>query len=246
MSELLAEIRKIPPVTRFICGSTVAVTLPVMLKIISPYTMIFVKELVTKRREFWRIYTSFFIGESGINFIFDMAMQYRNTGALESYYDGRSADLAWQLLFASASIIALNIPLGTFVHTRALMVAITYVSGQLSPPGTQTSLWGVVSFPVRYFAYALVAIDFVIGGKQAAMSALTGIIVGHLWWWGVWESRALQEFGKAPGWMRSLIDTMPSPGPASGAPGGSFSGSRRSGGRTTGYNWGSGRRLGRN
>ena len=51
MSELLAEIRKIPPVTRFVCGSLVAVTLPVMTKTVSPYTMIFVKEFVTKKWE---------------------------------------------------------------------------------------------------------------------------------------------------------------------------------------------------
>jgi len=216
-----------------------------MIKAISPYTMIFVKEFVTKRWEFWRVYTSFFLGESGMNFIFDLAMQYRNTAALESYYDGRSADLAWQLLFASASIIAFNIPLGTFVHTRALVVAISYVSGQLSPPGTQTSLWGLISFPVRYFAYALVAIDFVIGGKEAALSALTGIITGHLWWWGVWESRALQGLGTAPGWLRALIETPPPRGPAPGAPGGgSSSRPRRPGAQSTGYNWGSGHRLG--
>lgn len=135
-----------------------------------------------------------------------------------------------------------NIPLGTFIHTRALMVAISYVSGQLSPPGTQTSLWGVISFPVRYFAYALVAIDFVIGGKEAALSALTGIIVGHLWWWGVWDSRALREFGTAPDWLRTFIETPPPLGPAPGAPGGSSSRSR--GTQRTGYNWGSGNRLG--
>jgi len=121
------------------------------------------------------------------------------------------------------------------------MVATTYVSGQLSPPGTQASLWGVLSLPVRYFAYVLVAIDFVSGGKGAALSALSGILVGHLWWWGVWESRALQEFGRAPGWMRAFIDT-----PTPGASGGSFSRSMRPGGRTTGYNWGSGHRLGNN
>jgi len=51
MSELLAEIRKIPPVTRFVCASIIAVTLPVMTKMVSPYTMIFVKEWVTKRGE---------------------------------------------------------------------------------------------------------------------------------------------------------------------------------------------------
>lgn len=122
------------------------------------------------------------------------------------------------------------------------MVAITYVSGQLSPPGTQTSLWGILSFPVRYFAYILVAIDFVVGGKAAALSALSGILVGHLWWWGVWESRALQELGTAPGWMRALIDTPPPPGASGAFP----PRSRRPGTQTTGYNWGTGHRLGNN
>lgn len=45
------EIRKIPPVTRFLCGSSLAVTLPVMLNIASPYKLIFVKQLVTQRFE---------------------------------------------------------------------------------------------------------------------------------------------------------------------------------------------------
>ena len=161
MSELLAEIRKIPPVTRFVCASIVAVTLPVMTKTISPYTMIFVKEFVTKKYEV-RLPTCHFrvprlicvgIRSSG-EFIppsssevrpyalrtvpvlkrlsrigdelhlrpgdaivstslpsahsfspLNSLYQSRNTSALESYYDGRSADLAWQLLFASASII---------------------------------------------------------------------------------------------------------------------------------------------
>lgn len=124
------------------------------------------------------------------------------------------------------------------------MVAVSYVSGQLSPPGTQTSLWGIISFPVRYFAYALVAIDFVTGGKEAALSALTGILTGHLWWWGVWESRALLELGRAPRWLRALIETPPPPGPTPGAPGGSSSGPRRPGAQATGYSWGSGHRLG--
>ncbi|KAI0674564.1 hypothetical protein C8Q78DRAFT_1067546 [Trametes maxima] len=68
------EIRKIPPVTRFLCGSTLGVTLPVLLQIVSPNRVIFVKELVTRDFEVWRAFTSFFIGGSGINFVFDIAM----------------------------------------------------------------------------------------------------------------------------------------------------------------------------
>jgi Derlin-2/3 len=40
------EIKKIPPVTRFLAGSTLAVSIPVMLSVVSPYKILFVKELV--------------------------------------------------------------------------------------------------------------------------------------------------------------------------------------------------------
>lgn len=45
------EIRKIPPVTRFLCASSLAVSVPTMLSIVSPYKLLFVKELVTKQWE---------------------------------------------------------------------------------------------------------------------------------------------------------------------------------------------------
>ena len=72
------EIRKIPPVTRFLCGSSLAVTLPVMLQLLGPYKVIFVRGLVTHQFEvclyaqneclhsneaqLWRIWSSFFFG----------------------------------------------------------------------------------------------------------------------------------------------------------------------------------------
>jgi len=72
------EIRKIPPVTRFLCGSSLAVSLPVMLQLLSPYKVIFVREFVTQQFEvcfhvqkvclrsdgaqLWRIWSSFFFG----------------------------------------------------------------------------------------------------------------------------------------------------------------------------------------
>jgi hypothetical protein len=45
------ELRKIPPVTRFLCGSSLAVSVPVMMQLLSPYKVIFVRALVTQRFE---------------------------------------------------------------------------------------------------------------------------------------------------------------------------------------------------
>lgn len=47
----MTEIRKIPPVTRFLCGSSLAVSLPVMLHLLSPYKVVFIQQYVTQRYE---------------------------------------------------------------------------------------------------------------------------------------------------------------------------------------------------
>jgi len=49
MDQLLAEIRKIPPVTRIICGSSLGVTGSVLLGAVAPYTVLFVKDFVFKK-----------------------------------------------------------------------------------------------------------------------------------------------------------------------------------------------------
>lgn len=48
---IIDELKKIPPVTRFLCGATLAVTLPVNLQLVSPYSIVFVKEFVTQNLE---------------------------------------------------------------------------------------------------------------------------------------------------------------------------------------------------
>ena len=49
--DILAEIKKIPPVTRFLCGSSLAVTGAAIAGIVSPYSVIFTKELVFNKFE---------------------------------------------------------------------------------------------------------------------------------------------------------------------------------------------------
>ncbi|KAI0827164.1 hypothetical protein BC628DRAFT_206332 [Trametes gibbosa] len=133
-------------------------------------------------------------------------MLYRNSNELEStHYPRRSADYAWQLFLASLGILGLNIPLGTFVHTRALLLALTYVSSRLAPPGSQTSFFGLITFPVIYLPYMLVGMDLLMGGPGAAAISISGAVVGHLWWWGVFDTGALRNVGAAPGWLRAYF-----------------------------------------
>ncbi|KAF8906790.1 hypothetical protein CPB84DRAFT_1675277 [Gymnopilus junonius] len=68
MDQLIAEIKKIPPVTRFVCGSSLGVTLSVLMGAVAPYSVLFVKDYVFKKFQVWRLYTSFFLGGGLVSF----------------------------------------------------------------------------------------------------------------------------------------------------------------------------------
>jgi len=261
-SEIASELLKIPPVTRFLCAAQLVVSLPVMLKILSPFHVVLVWKYVFNNLQIWRIFTNFFLGGSGINFIFDFVMLYRNSDSLESlYYPRRSSDYAWQLLVVAGAILTLSYPLSSVVHTRPLLIALTYLSSQLSPPGTQSSIFGLVTLPVIYYPYLMVGMDLLMSGPAAAAGGVVGLVVGHGWWWGIFGGRggrgSLERWGRAPGWVKSLVSDGPpdAPGVArdAGAARGPIAGVHvmaprpTTGGgsaTTTSYQWGTGQRLG--
>lgn len=210
MDGILAEIRKIPQVTRFLCASSLGITVPVLMGMISPYKLVYIRTLVFRRFEVWRLFTSFFLGGGGINYLFELMMLYRTTEQLESGpYARRSADLAYQLLYAAASIIAISTPLSSFVFTRPLLLCLTYLSSALSPPGAQSSLMGLVTFPVAYLPYVMIGLDLLMGGPSSAALSVAGAVVGHFWWLAVWGGGrgggVLQAWARAPTWMRDLV-----------------------------------------
>lgn len=84
------------------------------------------------------------------------------------------------------------------------------------------------------------------GGPAAAAVSVTGAVIGHVWWWGVWDRGLLRELGTAPGWMRALVG-QGAPGPAGAGPGAGgvhVVPPRRLRDETAGHRWGSGQRLG--
>ncbi|KAJ7868635.1 DER1-domain-containing protein, partial [Mycena olivaceomarginata] len=151
MSDLVAEIRKIPPVTRTLCISSVCVSLGVMMGLVSPYKVIYTYSLAFGKLEIWRLYSSFFLGSGGINYILELVMLYRTMNDLESGpYARRSADLAWQLAIASAAIIVTSIPVGSMIFFRPFLLCIAYIGSALAPPGAMTSIMGLITLPVKY------------------------------------------------------------------------------------------------
>ncbi|KAF9446443.1 hypothetical protein P691DRAFT_803939 [Macrolepiota fuliginosa MF-IS2] len=227
---------------------------------VSPYKILFVAELVLRKLQLWRLYTSFFLGPGGISYIFELVFLYRTADQLESGpYAGRSADFAWQIVFAGASIIGLTRPLNAYIFSRPLLVALVYLSSSLAPPGAQTSLMGLITLPVQYLPYIMIGMDLLMGGPGAAAQAIAGAVVGHAWLWSVWgmslgTTGPLVEYARAPRWLRNWFDGGRRPPQAPGSGGGS---TRMAAGgvhvvpprneataSTSAHRWGSGQRLG--
>jgi len=61
MADILTEIRKIPPVTRFLVGSSVGITLPAIMQLISPYTLVFISNAVINK---WEVCSYFLLSIS--------------------------------------------------------------------------------------------------------------------------------------------------------------------------------------
>ncbi|KAH7332838.1 DER1-domain-containing protein [Rhizoctonia solani] len=181
MDDIRAEIRKIPPVTRFMVLSSTAVSLPVMMHVLSGYKVVYTPGLVFGQAQIWRLWTSWFLGPSGLPFIFDMLMLYRASNELEEVlYGGHSADYAWHLLVSGAAIMGLNVPLRTLVFFRPLLHFLVYRAAR-SNPEAQVSLFGLISIKNIYFPFVMLGMDLVNGGPPALIQSLTGVIASHAW-----------------------------------------------------------------
>lgn len=87
------------------------------------------------------------------------------------------------------------------------------------------------------------------GGPAAAASGVSGLVVGHLWWWSVFGDAAGGSGGwaRAPGWLRSVVGDGPG-GVGETRSSVHVTAPRRpateAGSSSGGHQWGSGNRLG--
>ncbi|KIJ51332.1 hypothetical protein M422DRAFT_223858 [Sphaerobolus stellatus SS14] len=255
VAALRAELNKIPPVTRFVAGSMLAVTLPVMVGVVSVYKVLYHRDFVLRQFEIWRVWSTFFYGGSGINFLFDFVMLYRTSDGLESqHFLHRSADYAWQLLLASLGLLALNQPLGTHILHRPFLMMLIYLSSRLSPDAL-FSLFGLATIQARWWPYVMLVMDGMMGGQAALAQSLTGLITGHAWYLLFWRDQAARQsaLGRAPQWLQRLMPyTSAAPGTTGPQPRGFGAAPRipvtnpqtAAAAAPRGYSWGTGNRLG--
>ncbi|PBK59046.1 DER1-domain-containing protein [Armillaria solidipes] len=201
-SSTLSDIRQIPPVTRFLSGSLLGVSMLYMLEIVSHNALIYHFHTALQSYQIWRLYTSFFVGSGGLFFLFELLMLYHTSNQLESGYD--SADLAWQLFFACVAIMVPSHLLATTVFLHPLIHCIAYLLSARTPADESLSSYGFITLPAKYLPHAMLFIELLIGGREAVFRALVGVAVGYAWWRIVWGSEKGAGWARAPKWAKNL------------------------------------------
>lgn len=94
-SPRMDELKKLPPVTRTVLAAVFAVTLPVLLQLVSIYPVVFVPQRITTKLELWRLVTPFLYGGKGIPLIFDAFLLFRGLSDLEeSHFQRKTAEMS--------------------------------------------------------------------------------------------------------------------------------------------------------
>ncbi|GAC98864.1 hypothetical protein PHSY_006459 [Pseudozyma hubeiensis SY62] len=176
------EIRKIPPVTRYMLAATGAITLPCILQITSAYRFVLFWPLVIRKFHVHRIFTSFFFGGGGLKLLFDVFLLYRNSSDLElNHFGRRTADYTWSLLVMGTLILAANYPLGSVIFFGPLLNALVYVWARANP-SSSVSFFGMVNCPSRWLPYVYLGLDLLQGGPGLAVTSGTGLLAGYAYW----------------------------------------------------------------
>ncbi|KAK0522404.1 hypothetical protein OC835_006582 [Tilletia horrida] len=174
------ELKKIPPVTRFILAGSLAVTVPVILKILDPSPLVMYWPFVRYRYQIWRPVTSFFLAGGGIQLIFDIIAIFRSSSALEEgepFYRSTSS-YTWTLLLTNALILLLNHPLGSALHFRPMLYAITTFWSR-AYRNESVNIFGVVNVRAPLLPYAYLVLELLMGGPHPMMQAATGILAAY-------------------------------------------------------------------
>ncbi|WVQ98287.1 hypothetical protein IAU59_005410 [Kwoniella sp. CBS 9459] len=182
MADISLALKAIPPVTRTLLLGTGLITVPCLLRLISPASVAIIWPMVTKRYEIWRIVTSFFYGGAGFPLLYDVFLIYRNSSSMErDLYLNDTAEYAWLHIMLAAFILLFNTLIGLPFLFRPLLHAQTYVWCRANPT-VKVSIFGLLTIPTSLYPPALIVLDLLTGGPTKALGGITGVLAGHLWW----------------------------------------------------------------
>ncbi|KAF1957360.1 DER1-domain-containing protein [Byssothecium circinans] len=245
----------LPPVTRTITAAAVVVSALGYAGIISLMQFIYIKDYVLTVKmlpQVWRLATAFFITGPKFGIVMDPYFLYQYGSGLEreSSRFSQPGDFFVYTAFCGAIIVALaGHVLNGYAFLPALSLAYAYTYAQENP--TRQVTFFIITFDARYLPYALLFMTLIMDSPDQAMSQATGLLAAHLF---DFLTRIWPTFGGGTNYITTpeIVKKWfgATPGAQQARPYGvamQGRGGRETGGstaRTTGSQWGPGRRLG--
>ncbi|CAG7847743.1 Derlin {ECO:0000256/RuleBase:RU363059} [Serendipita indica DSM 11827] len=268
-TDIVAEINKIPPVTRVIIVSSCLIALPIFFHLASPLWYHLDYGRVTAALQIYRLYTCLLVPSprtSPFSWLFSTIMLFQHLKRIEEKdYHRRLPDMVWQFALSSVAIFLLAQPLDWAFFQGSFICFVVYLSSRLSP-NEKVSLMGLLHIDVKYFPYVLVAFE-TMSSPRSGCVAMAGLIVAQVLLMIEYDlpldNNTLMQprlkpksWLRAPGWLCNLL-LKPEPrqrvvteqrvyGSATAPSGRGVGDGGRGANATTssGYNWGRGNRLG--
>jgi len=182
--------RSLPVITQYWFGGTMICTLAANFGVINPYQFVWDWVAIKSKFELWRVLTCFcyagpFAFETLITIymLYTMSMRYEQGSPFNTGGGGGTADYAFCMLFAMATMLA-TYPLvvGWFpippIFSKNLVYFVMYVWSKRNPTA-QANIWGIPMQAI-YLPFAYLALTVFMGNPY--FNLIHGLVVGHLYY----------------------------------------------------------------
>lgn len=171
----------IPIITRVWITAAVLTSGAIHCDLVSPYQLFFSWRTVWDKSQLWRVITTFlYFGPLSLDFVFHLFFMSRYSRMLEeSFYRGKTADFAWLILYAAASLLILSPIAGLPFLGSPLSFSLVYIWSRRNP-AIRLSFLGLFIFSAPYLPWVLLAFSVLLNNSLPKGDML-GIAVGHIY-----------------------------------------------------------------
>jgi len=167
MSDLQEWWSSVPPATKLVFGTSLALTLGANLGFVDMRLLFLHWPWVYNKFEVWRVFTTFFFyGKLSFGFLINMSFLYRFSRALEqNQFADRQADYVFFLLFGAVLLLLVSLvaPFNLPVLGPAFMCYIIYLWARKNHDQVMNFMFGL-QFKALYLPFVLCAFKVLMGG----------------------------------------------------------------------------------
>ncbi|KAI8328364.1 Der1-like family-domain-containing protein [Chlamydoabsidia padenii] len=252
-NEFLRWYNGLPPVTKAIITTTVALSVSSAVGLVKAERLYLVWPFVYRKLQLWRMVTSFYLRSLNLSFAFDLYFMYTYSTKLElDVFQGRTSDYIYFLLLTSGVQLLLD---GFFqnivVLSSAVVPTVMYLWSKHYADQQVSFMFGL-QFKAIFLPWVVAGYEYVASGGQVPYGTLYGIASAHLYYYlkTIHPGRGGRQYLATPGFLQRLFPASVgghrAPGVGYVWPGQQQQQQQQRQERTNfmgGHNWGRGHRL---